>query len=391
MIQAERKNWVDIDVEDEESQNENENKQKWEDIDAEDDLESNKKLSYFTNYENGIKVVTKYSENLKKQTVKVGPLRTSQWKASTTRLPITLTQDQTLNESSILFTSFLYPPRQVTKKIKEVVIKKKLNKEINNRLNLKNFNIDTVRITPCGVHHAMYTMRCTPCDVHHAMYTMRCTPCDVHHARNGVPSGLLIRLLYVTTYRFRRDTSYPPPPPLPLLPFPTFQCSSVIVEPTDVVNIEVPKNNLLDFLKGTEYDYLFTEQADKTAKDLKNRFKIFKDEDVEEVKPEDPNKLGAKREMLFYRSHETQNKECTVRVTNLSEEVNESELSNLFGRVGQISRMFLAKHKETQNSKGFAFITYSNREEAKRAIEKLNRHGFENLLLSVEWAKPSNR
>lgn len=55
----------------------------------------------------------------------------------------------------------------------------------------------------------------------------------------------------------------------------------MIVEPTDVVNIEVPKNNLLDFLKGTEYDYLFTEQADKTAKDLKNRFKIFKDEDVE--------------------------------------------------------------------------------------------------------------
>ncbi|EUD66975.1 translation initiation factor 3 subunit G [Plasmodium inui San Antonio 1] len=256
-----RKNWVDIDVEDEESQNENENKKKWEDIDADDDLESNKKLSYFTNYENGIKVVTKYSENLKKQTVKV------------------------------------------TKKIKEVVIKKKLNKEINNRLNLKNFNIDT--------------------------------------------------------------------------------CSSVIVEPTDVVNIEVPKNNLFDFLKGTEYDYLFTEQADKTAKDLKNRFKIFKDEDVEEPKLDDPNKLGVKRDMLFYRSHDTQNKECTVRVTNLSEEVNESELSNLFGRVGQISRMFLAKHKETQNSKGFAFITYSNREEAKRAIEKLNRHGFENLLLSV--------
>lgn len=44
---------------------------KWEDIDADDDLESNKKLSYFTNYENGVKVVTKYSENLKKQTVKV--------------------------------------------------------------------------------------------------------------------------------------------------------------------------------------------------------------------------------------------------------------------------------------------------------------------------------
>ncbi|WBY56388.1 eukaryotic translation initiation factor 3 subunit G [Plasmodium yoelii yoelii] len=257
----EKKNWVDIDVDDDESLNDNENKKKWEDIDADDDLESNKKLSYFTNYENGVKVVTKYSENLKKQTVKV------------------------------------------TKKIKEVIIKKRLNKEIENRLKLKNFNVDAF--------------------------------------------------------------------------------SSVIVEPTDVVNIEPPKNNLLDFLKDTEYDYLFAEQTDKTAKDLKNRFKMFKDEEAEEAKPDDANKAGAKRDMMYYRSHDTQNKECTIRVTNLSEDVNESELSNLFGRVGQISRMFLAKHKETQNSKGFAFITYSKREEAKRAIEKLNRHGFENLLLSV--------
>lgn len=59
------------------------------------------------------------------------------------------------------------------------------------------------------------------------------------------------------------------------------QFSSVIVEPTDVVNIEPPKNNLLDFLKDTEYDYLFAEQTDKTAKDLKNRFKMFKDEEAE--------------------------------------------------------------------------------------------------------------
>ncbi|CRG93162.1 eukaryotic translation initiation factor, putative [Plasmodium gallinaceum] len=268
MIQTEKK-WADIDVDDDESLIDNENKKKWEDIDADDDLENNKKLSYFTNYENGIKVVTKYSENLKKQTVKV------------------------------------------TKKIKEVVIKKKLNKEINNRLNLKKFNV------------------------------------DCHN--------------------------------------------SVTVEPTDVINIEVPKNNPLDFLKDTEYDYLFAEQTNKTTKDLKNRFKILKDEEVDEVKAEDTSKNATRRDGLYYRSHDTQNKECTVRVTNLSEDVNENELSNLFGRVGNIVRMFLAKHKETQNSKGFAFITYSKREEAKRAIEKLNRHGFENLLLSVEWAKPSNR
>ncbi|KNG77507.1 eukaryotic translation initiation factor, partial [Plasmodium falciparum IGH-CR14] len=123
----------------------------------------------------------------------------------------------------------------VTKKIQEVVIKKKLNKEINNRLNLKNFNI------------------------------------DIH--------------------------------------------SSVTVEPTDVVNIEVPKNNPLDFLKDTEYDYLFAEQTNKTAKDLKNRFKILKDEETED----------------------TQNKECTVRVTNLSEDVNREEAKRAIGKIETVT------------------------------------------------------
>ncbi|KFG59547.1 translation initiation factor 3 subunit, partial [Toxoplasma gondii RUB] len=83
--------------------------------------------------------------------------------------------------------------------------------------------------------------------------------------------------------------------------------------------------------------------------------------------------------------------ECTIRVTNLSEDVKDEDLTELFGKIGKIDRIYLAKHKEKKCSKGFAFITYQRREDAVRAIRQLNRHGYDNLLLNVEWAKPSNR
>eukprot|EP00164_Ancoracysta_twista_P004373 GFYU01005895.1.p1 GENE.GFYU01005895.1~~GFYU01005895.1.p1 ORF type:complete len:288 (-),score=77.92 GFYU01005895.1:451-1314(-) len=81
----------------------------------------------------------------------------------------------------------------------------------------------------------------------------------------------------------------------------------------------------------------------------------------------------------------------TVRVTNLSEDVREQDLQDLFRPFGGISRIFLAKDKMTGLSKGFAFITFHHREDASRAIEKLNGFGYDNLILSCEWARPSNR
>jgi len=80
---------------------------------------------------------------------------------------------------------------------------------------------------------------------------------------------------------------------------------------------------------------------------------------------------------------------CTVRVTNLSENTRENDLHELFGYYGDISRIFLAKDKNTGQSKGFAFINYRSKGDAERAIAKLNGHGYDHLILSVEWAKPS--
>jgi len=80
---------------------------------------------------------------------------------------------------------------------------------------------------------------------------------------------------------------------------------------------------------------------------------------------------------------------ATVRVTNLSENTREQDLQELFRPFGDISRIFLAKDKNTGQSKGFAFINFKKREDAAKAINVLNGYGYDHLILSVEWAKPS--
>ncbi len=39
-------------------------------------------------------------------------------------------------------------------------------------------------------------------------------------------------------------------------------------------------------------------------------------------------------------------------------------------------------------SRGFAFVNFTHRDEGQRAINKLNGFGYDNLILKVEWAAP---
>jgi len=81
----------------------------------------------------------------------------------------------------------------------------------------------------------------------------------------------------------------------------------------------------------------------------------------------------------------------TVRVSNLSDDVTDQDLRDLFRRMGPIQRVYLAKDRETGLSRGFAFVNYYNREDAQAAIDKLNGHGYDHLILSVTWATPSEK
>jgi translation initiation factor 3 subunit G len=79
----------------------------------------------------------------------------------------------------------------------------------------------------------------------------------------------------------------------------------------------------------------------------------------------------------------------TIRVTNISEETTEADLQQLFQKFGRISRVYLAKDKETLQSRGFAFVSFVHVQDAAMAMEKLQGYGFDHLILKLEWARPS--
>ncbi|KAM0999383.1 hypothetical protein FF1_006091 [Malus domestica] len=75
------------------------------------------------------------------------------------------------------------------------------------------------------------------------------------------------------------------------------------------------------------------------------------------------------------------NDENSVRVTNLSEDTREPDLLELFRPFGAVSRVYVALDKNTSVSRGFGFVNFVNREDAQRAINKLNGYGYDNLIL----------
>ncbi|XP_024028096.1 eukaryotic translation initiation factor 3 subunit G-like [Morus notabilis] len=82
------------------------------------------------------------------------------------------------------------------------------------------------------------------------------------------------------------------------------------------------------------------------------------------------------------------NDENSVRVTNLSEDTREPDLLELFRPFGTVTRVYVAVDQKTGMSRGFGFVNFANRDDAQRAINKLNGYGYDNLILRVEWATP---
>ncbi|ODQ65238.1 translation initiation factor 3, RNA-binding subunit [Nadsonia fulvescens var. elongata DSM 6958] len=76
-----------------------------------------------------------------------------------------------------------------------------------------------------------------------------------------------------------------------------------------------------------------------------------------------------------------------LRISNLSEEANEQDLRELFGGFGPLERVHVVKDRETGRPRGFAFVTFMSRMSAERAKKVMDGHGFDNLIMSVDFAK----
>jgi hypothetical protein len=76
------------------------------------------------------------------------------------------------------------------------------------------------------------------------------------------------------------------------------------------------------------------------------------------------------------------NNTSSVRVTNLSVDMSEEALMELFGVFGPIQKVYLAK--EGKECKGYAFVNFYERDSATKSIEMLNGHSYDTL--QVEFA-----
>ena len=56
----------------------------------------------------------------------------------------------------------------------------------------------------------------------------------------------------------------------------------------------------------------------------------------------------------------------------VSEFAEEQDLRDIFERHGRVTRVFLAKDRETGRAKGFAFISFADRADAQRACDKID-------------------
>ena len=98
-----------------------------------------------------------------------------------------------------------------------------------------------------------------------------------------------------------------------------------------------------------------------------------------------------------FKSASDRDHENTIRVSNLTKAVTEDDLRDLFGVFGRIHRISLPRVERNENNKivkeprGFAYIAFANHEDAAEAMERLQGHGYDHLILKLEWAKPPSK
>lgn len=77
----------------------------------------------------------------------------------------------------------------------------------------------------------------------------------------------------------------------------------------------------------------------------------------------------------------------TVYIANLSRNVKEEEVREKFNQFGKIKSITVVKDHQTNEPRGFAFITYETKKESELAIKEMNDKEMEGRILKVEAAK----
>jgi len=81
-------------------------------------------------------------------------------------------------------------------------------------------------------------------------------------------------------------------------------------------------------------------------------------------------------------------REMKLYVGNLSYNTSQDTLQNEFSAHGQVQEVAIINDRETGRPRGFAFVTMTNDEDAKSAIEVLNGRELDGRTITVNEARP---
>lgn len=123
-----------------------------------------------------------------------------------------------------------------------------------------------------------------------------------------------------------------------------------------------------------------------TLRSIYSYFILFKIASSKYVPPH-ARRDGAAISADIYSGRERKEDVNTLRITNLSSYTTEADLKELTQKFGHTTRVFIARDREANVCKGFAFVSYQRRDDADRALKRLDGYGYDNLILRVEWAK----
>ncbi len=74
-------------------------------------------------------------------------------------------------------------------------------------------------------------------------------------------------------------------------------------------------------------------------------------------------------------------------VGNLSRDVTDQDLAELFGSAGPVVEVQIVMHRETGRSRGFAFVEMQNDADGERAIERFDGHELKGRPIVVNEAR----
>ena len=80
--------------------------------------------------------------------------------------------------------------------------------------------------------------------------------------------------------------------------------------------------------------------------------------------------------------------ESKLYVGNLSYNVTEAQLRELFSQAGTVKEVALILDRDTRQSKGFGFVTMTDQAEAEKGIQMFGEHEIDGRKLTVNIAKP---